>query len=288
MRGGHPIVVIVLEQVLVAVLAHHGDKALVIAVRTRDAARLDVADPHLLYTLVVMLVAAVVLLTAHAHGSDHGPQALSPALCRVAGKVAEHIAAHEHLVDRQLLGQAVKVGSGKGNRRQGARIALILSVILPCAVGHMHQPIGGEEPVSVFLAIGKLELARLRVKIRVAVQRAVQPLAAVRSAVIKSAALPVIARKNKARDGFTRLLSFFIVGGKRAERRIRSDHGLAVRGEGDCARVAQSIDMDERTLGCIPRKQLAMRRLIIILLAVGCRDHDGEVIAKIAIEVAGR
>ena len=76
----------------------------------------------------------------------------------------------------------------------------------------MHQPIGGEEPVSVFLTIGKLELARLRVKIRVAVQRAVQPLAAVRSAVIKSAALPVIARKNKARDGFTRLLSFFIVG----------------------------------------------------------------------------
>ena len=288
MRGGHPIVVIVLAQVLVAVLAHHSDKALVIAVRTRDAARLDVADPHLLYTLVVMLVAAVVLLTAHAHGSDHGPQALSPALCRVAGKVAEHIAAHEHLVDRQLLGQAVKVGSGKGNRRQGARIALILSAILPCAVGHMHQPIGGEEPVSVFLTIGKLELARLRVKIRVAVQRAVQPLAAVRSAVIKSAALPVIARKNKARDGFTRLLSFFIVGGKRAERRIRSDHGLAVRGEGDCARVAQSIDMDERTLGCIPRKQLAMRRLINSLLAVGCRDHDGEVIAKIAIEVAGR
>ncbi len=95
-----------------------------------------------------------------------------------------------------------------------------------------HQPIGGEEPVSVFLAIGKLELARLPVKIRVAVQRAVQPLAAVRGAVIKSAALPVIARKNKARDGFTRLLSFFIVGGKRAQRRIRSDHGLAVRGEG--------------------------------------------------------
>ena len=46
--------------------------------------------------------------------------------------------------------------------------------------------------------------------------------------------------------------------------------------------------MDERTLGCIPRKQLAMRRLINILLAVGRRDHDGEVIAKIAIEVAGR
>ena len=154
MRGGHPIVVIVLAQVLVAVLAHHSDKALVIAVRTRDAARLNVADPHLLDTLVVMLVATVVLLAAHAHGSDHGTQALGPALRRVAGKVAEHIAAHEHLVDRRLLGQTVKVGSGKGNRRQGARIALILSAILPCAAGHMHQSIGGKEPVSVFLAIG--------------------------------------------------------------------------------------------------------------------------------------
>lgn len=82
MRGGHPIVVIVLAQVLIAVLAHHGDKALVIAVRTRDAARLDIADPHLLDTLVVMLVATVVLLAAHAHGSDHGTQALAP-LCAV-------------------------------------------------------------------------------------------------------------------------------------------------------------------------------------------------------------